>query len=631
MPLRLVAAFVLLISPVFASAEPIRLDVDASEVARRVIHVREVIPAEPGPLTLHYPKWIPGRHRPVGQISNVSGLRIAAKNEPLTWKRDDADPFTIHLTVPKGVDLIEVNFDLLLAAGTEGGAAFMTVASPKMMTMNWNDVLLYPKTAKAMTQPFLAAVRLPAAWKFGTALPPAEELKEGLASFREVTLETLIDSPLLAGEHVRIIPIGSEKGKHCVVLACDSPDGLEVTPETLKAWNQLPAETAALFGPNRPYADYTFLLGLSNHIPRAGIEHHQSSDNRLSELALVKAGERRMSATLFPHEFTHSWNGKYRRPADMIVPDYQTPQQTRLLWVYEGLTNYLGWLLAARCGLFTAEDAREYLAMTASRMSNSRGRAWRPLDDTAAAASVLFDAPRAWATARRAVDFYDEGTLLWLEVDVMIRTQTKGAKSLDDFCKAFFGTGDGKPAVKGYKFEDVVSALNAVSPHDWKTYFARRVEAVADSAPLDGITGAGWKLAFAEKPSELFTAQEGLSRGVNLLDSLGLLLGPEGAVTDVVPEMPAAKAGLAPGMKVLAVNSRRYTADGLKTAVANTKTDGKLDLLVESGDFFKTHALAYTGGTRYPRLEKLADHLDVLAEIVKPKGRLSDASKMRAV
>jgi len=306
----------------------------------------------------------------------------------------------------------------------------------------------------------------------------------------------------------------------------------------------------------------------------------------------------------------------------MIVADYQVPQQTRLLWVYEGLTNYLGWLLAARSGLFSPEDAREYLALTAARMTNSRGRAWRPLDDTAASASVLFDAPRSWASARRAVDFYDEGTLLWLDVDVMIRTATKGKKSLDDFCKAFFGTGSGKPEVKGYKLDDVIAALTAVDAStDWKRYFARRVEAVAESPPLEGITGSGWKLGFHEKPSDLFAAQEGLSRGVNLLDSLGLLLGAEGLVSDVVPERAAAKAGLAPGMKIIAVNGRRFSPEALKSVVANTKNGGKLELLVESGDFFKTHAVEYAGGLSYPRLEKASDRDDTLADIVKPHAK----------
>ncbi|HVL13368.1 MAG TPA: hypothetical protein VM529_12445 [Gemmata sp.] len=613
--------FVLLALPTAASGEPIRLDVDASGVTRRVIRVAETIPAESGPLTLHYPKWIPARHRPVGQISNVSGLKVTAKGETLAWRRDDADPFTIHLTLPEGVKAVEVTFELLLAAGSEGGAAFMTVASPKVMTMNWNDVLMYPKVAKPLDLPVRSTLTLPDRWKFGTALMPDEDPKQGQVAFREVPLGTLVDSPLLAGEHVRVVPIGLEKGRHRVVLACDSPDGLEAPEATIAAWNKLPVEAAALFGSNRPYESYTFLLGLSNHVPRAGIEHHQSSDNRLSELAMVKSAERRMAATLFPHEFIHSWNGKYRRPADMIVPDYQVPQQTRLLWVYEGLTNYLGWLLAARSGLFTAEDAREYLAMTAARMSNSRGRAWRPLDDTAAAASVLFDAPRSWGLSRRTVDFYDEGTLLWLEVDVIIRTKTKGAKSLDNFCRAFHGSGTGKPEVKGYKLEEVLATLNDVAPHDWKTHFQRRVEAVAESPPLEGIMGAGWRLAFAEKPSDLFAAREGTSRGADLLDSIGLAFAAEGAVADVVPDRPSAKAGLAPGMKLIAVNGRRFSADGLKAAVANTKTGGKLELLVESGDFFRTHAIEYAGGARYPRLERIDGQPDLLAEIVKPRGK----------
>jgi predicted metalloprotease with PDZ domain len=404
-----------------------------------------------------------------------------------------------------------------------------------------------------------------------------------------------------------------------VLLACDSPDGLEVPEATLTAWKKLPGEAKALFGPSQPYRNYTFLLGLSNHIPGAGIEHHQSSDNRLPELALLKAAERKAAVTLLPHEFSHAWNGKFRRPADMIMRDYQTPQQTRLLWVYEGLTNYFGWLLGARCGLYTPEEARDYLAMTASRMSNVRARKWRPLDDTAAAASTLFDATRSWRSARRAVDFYEEGTLLWLEVDVMIRTQTKGAKSLDDFCKVFFAGGAGKPEVTGYQLDDVLKALNAVAPYDWKAYFQRRVEAVAESPPLDGITSGGWKLTFTEKPTELFAAREGLSRGVDLSDSVGFAVGGDGLIGDIVPDSPASKAGLAPGMKLLAVNGRRFSPDGLKNAVAATKNGGKLELLAENGDFFKTHTLDYKDGARYPRLEKVTDKPDILAEIIKPK------------
>ena len=618
MPRLAFALLALVALPSLTSAQHIELRVDASEVARKVIHVRETIPAAAGRLTLHYPKWIPGRHRPVGQIANVTEFRVKAGGKLVEWKRDDADPFTVHVTVPPDTKEVEVTFDLLLAAGAEGGAQFMTVASPKVMMLNWNDVLVYPKGEKPMALTVVAAVKLPANWKYGTALLPSDEQKRGHIAFQDVTLETLIDSPLLAGEYVREVKLDD---RHRVVMACDSPDGLEVHADTLKAWKKLPGEAAALFGPAKPYAHYRFLLGLSNHIPQAGIEHHQSSDNRLPELALVKGAERKAAATLFPHEFAHAWNGKFRRPADMIMTDYQQAQQTRLLWVYEGLTNYFGWLLAARTGLMSADESRDYLAMTAARMTNVKARGWRPLDDTAAAASTLFDATRAWRSARRAVDFYDEGTLLWLEVDVMIRTQTKGAKSLDDFCKAFFGGGTGAPAVKGYRLDDVLAALNAVAPYDWKTHFARRVEVVADAPPLEGITGGGWELRFTEKPTDLFSSMEGLSKGVNLTDSVGFQVSADGLIGDTVPDSVAAKAGLAPGMKLLAVNGRRFTPDGLKTAVAATKTGGKLELLAESGDFFKAHALDYTGGARYPRLEKAEGKADVLAEIVKPKAK----------
>jgi predicted metalloprotease with PDZ domain len=621
MPRSALVLLALVAAPSFAPAQNIELSVDASEISRKVVHVRALIPAQPGqPLSLHYPRWIPGRHRPVGQIANVTEFRVRAGETALPWKRDDADPFSFHISVPRNAMAVEVTFDLLLAAGAEGGAQFMTVASPRVMTLNWNDVLVYPKCAAPLALAIDPAIRLPEKWKYGTALLLREE-KDGRAFFKTATLETLIDSPVLCGQHTRTILLGTgpERELHRIVLACDSPDGLEVPEATLKAWHRLPGEAAALFGPSRPYRDYTFLLGLSNHIPGAGIEHHQSSDNRLPELALVKVGERRAGATLLPHEFGHSWNGKFRRPADMIVPDYQSPQKTRLLWVYEGLTNYFGWLLAVRCGLMTPDEARDYLAMTAARMTNVRARAWRPLDDTAAAASTLFDATRSWRSARRAVDFYDEGTLLWLEVDVLIRTQTRGAKSLDDFCRAFFGGADGRSEVRGYRLEDVLDGLNAVAPYDWKGYFQRRVEVVAEAPPLEGITGGGWKLAYAEKPTDLFAALEGLSKGLNLADSIGVQVSGDGLVGDIVPAGAAAKAGLAPGMKVLAVNGRRFSPDGLKSAITAAKTDGKLELLVETGDFFKTHTVEYKGGLRYPRLERVEGKADVIAEIVKPK------------
>ncbi len=610
------SALILMPSLSLARAGNIELTVDATDVGRKIIRIREVIPTVAGPLTLYYPKWIPGRHRPVGQLANIADFRVKGGGKTLEWKRDDADPFAVHLTVPEGVKEVEITFELLLAAGSEGGARFMTVASPKVLTLNWNDVLFYPKCDAPLTLVFTARLKLPPRWGFGTALLHLPEPNE-IAAFKPVTLETLIDSPLLAGAHVREVPL-DDNGAHRVVMACDSPAGLEVPESTLAAWKNLPRETAALFGGSRPYTHYTFLLGLSNSIPRAGIEHHQSSDNRLGEFAMVKAAERKTAATLLPHEFVHAWNGKYRRPAGMIVPDYQVPHQTRLLWVYEGLTNYLGWLLAVRCGLLTPVEARDYLAVTSARMRNTHGRTWRPLDDTAAAASTLYDATRSWRSVRRAVDFYDEGTLLWLEADVMIRRQSKGTKSLNDFCKHFFAGGKNAATVKGYKLDDVLAALNEISPYDWKGHFRRRVEVVTETPPLSGITGGGWELRFTEKPTDFYASLEGLSKGVNLDNSLGFAVGGDGLLGDVVPDSPAAKAGLAPGMKLLAINGRRFTTDGLKRAVTATKSGGKLDLLAENGDFFKTHAVEYKGGAQYPRLERKANTPDILTEVVKP-------------
>jgi predicted metalloprotease with PDZ domain len=610
---RLALLAVLLARPAAAADPPVVVEVDLSDVARRVVHAKVTLPAVPGAMTLNYPKWIPGTHSPIGPVGEQAGLRVKAGGKVLPWTRDDVEPHSVHVDVPTGADSVEVTFDLLLQpAGAGGGlGSTLTSASPKLAVLNWNEVLVYPKGERSMTRPFRAAVKLPADWKHGTALP-ADKADGDRLSFPAVSLEELIDSPLLCGEYVKVVPIGAG---HRVVLASDSEAALDVPAETKKSWERLVVEAGKLFGA-RHYRSYTFLLALSNHVPSFGLEHHESSDNRLPELALTTPGVRAWAATLLPHEFVHSWNGKYRRPADMIVPDYQQAQRTRLLWVYEGLTNYLGEVLAVRSGLRTAEEGRDSLAVTADQMAYTRGRAWRPLDDTAAVNWVVGASPRGWSSYRRSLDYYPEGTLLWLEADVIIRTKTGGKKSLDDFCRRFFGVEGGRPRVKGYTLDELAAALGEVAEHDWKGHLTRRVSVPSESVPLDGITGAGWKLAYAEKPSPLFEAGEGIAKAVNLFPSVGLLVA-EGKVADVVPDGPAAKAGLAPGAKIMAVNGRDYTDAGMKAAVAATKTGGKLELLTKTGDFYQTFTVAYTGGARYPRLER-GTGPDVLADVFRP-------------
>jgi predicted metalloprotease with PDZ domain len=611
---------VLLIGGTAAAADPpgpVTVEVDLSDLGRRVIHNKVSFAAAPGPMTLNYPKWIPGTHGPIGPVGEQAGFRVKAGGKTLDWKRDDVDAHAYHVTVPEGATTVEVTFDLLLQPPGSGGwlGTTLTSASPKLAILNWNEVLVYPSGDGVMTRPCHATVKLPTGWKYGTALT-TETATGDRVKFAAAGLEELIDSPVLCGEYFKEIPIGPKDGpKHRVVLACDSPAGLDVPAETKAGWDRLVVETEKLFGA-RHYRAYTFLLALSDQVPSFGLEHHESSDNRVPELTLVTAPLRARAAALLPHEFVHSWNGKYRRPADMIVPDYQQAQKTRLLWVYEGLTNYLGEILAVRSGLRSTEDGRDALAATADQMAYARGRAWRPLDDTAAVNWVLGSSPQGWTAYRRSLDYYPEGTLIWLEADVIIRTKTKGQKSLDDFCRLFHGGEGGKPRVKGYTLDDLAAALNEVVKHDWKGHFTRRVSVPNEAPPLDGITGGGWKLTYGDKPSAMHEAGEGIAKGLNLFPSIGLSISG-GKVGDVLPDGPAYKAGLAPGVKVVAVNGREYSDAGLKAAVAATKDGGKLELLTKTGEFYKPLTIDYKGGLRYPHLER-GPGPDLLGDILKP-------------
>lgn len=602
-------------SPVCAADQPpIEVEVDLTSVLRRVVHAKVTIPANPGPLTLHYPKWIPGTHGPIGPISEQAGLRVMAGDKVIAWKRDDVDTHTIAITVPEGAKSVQVTFDLLLQPAGTGSwlGTTLTTASTKIAILNWNELLVYPKSEKALALPFSAAVKLPNGWKHGSALTTDKD-DDRRVSFATVSLETLIDSPLLCGEHFKEVSIGPG---HRVVLACDSAAGLEFPKEVQQQWARLTAEAGKLFG-TRHYREYTFLVALSDQTGYFALEHHESSDNRLPEKGLTVPAFRTFGAATLPHEYVHSWNGKYRRPADMVMPDYQKPQRTRMLWVYEGLTNYYGWVLATRAGLWTPEEARDSLALAADRMSTTRGRAWRPLDDTAAASFVLLPAPQGWTSYRRSLDYYDEGTLIWLEADVLIRQKTNGKKSLDDFCRAFHGGPGGKASVKGYTLDDLIMGLNGVVEHDWKSHFARRVSAPNEAPPLDGITGGGWKLVYKETSSAMFSTGESVFKNLNLTSSIGLLVG-DGKVLDIVPGSPAAKAGLAPGMKIVSVNDRKYAPEELRFAVAETKTGGKLELYIETGEFHKTHKIAYKDGAKFPALDRAGPTPDLLADILKP-------------
>ncbi|MCI0638254.1 MAG: hypothetical protein L0Y72_21130 [Gemmataceae bacterium] len=597
---------------------PIILRLDATEAPRRFLRAAMVIPAQPGPLTLYYPKWIPGEHGPTGPITDLAGLKIRAAGKDIPWRRDDEDMYAFHCKVPDGAEAVEVALDFL-SPGAAGGFSAGASLTPNLAVLSWNQTLLYPKRVPAREILVQASLRLPPDWKFDTALP-SEVVADGWARFRPVTLDTLIDSPVLCGRYFKKVALRpKEQGpEHAIALAGESARSIDMSPELKANLDRLIDEGGALFG-SRHYPSYTFLLALSDQIAHFGLEHHASSDNRVSE-GMLKDDQMKKNtwASLLPHEYVHSWNGKYRRPKDMVTDDFQKPQRTRMLWVYEGLTQYLGVVLTARCGLWTPEQFNDNLALVAEWAKNQRGRSWRPLEDTAVAAQLLYYARGDWAAWRRSVDFYDEGVLLWLEVDVLIRETTHGKKSLDDFCRRFFGGPDGKIQLKPFTFDELVADLDATAPHNWKDLLTKRLTATTEEPPLEGLRRAGWKLGYGAKQSELHKETEGDAKSIDATATIGLALREDGTINDVVPGTKAHKAGVGPGMKIIAVNARRWSDKVFRAALAATATSGRIELLVENGDLFQSVTLEYKGGERFPRLERIEGQPDLLEAIVRP-------------
>lgn len=602
-----------------AGTDPIQLAVDATGAPRSLLQARLHIPAAPGPLTLFYPKWLPGEHMPSGPINDLTGLEITAGGQPVRWQRDADDMYTFHLEVPAGADAVDVSLDFLLSPG--GSFSSGVSATAKLLDLNWNEVLLYPKVSAPLKLQYVATLRLPAGWEFGTALPVgiSTRSRPGEIDFLPAPLETLVDSPVIAGEYFRTIELTpGETPPHFIHLAADSADALDLSPADRRHFTHLVREANALFGAHH-YRDYHFLLTLSDFVSHFGLEHHESSDDRVAENYLTDESVRQSFPDLLPHELVHSWNGKYRRPAGLATPDYQQPMDDELLWVYEGLTDYLGKVLAARSGLETNEDFRETLALTAAALDHRAGRSWRSLADTTVAAQLLYVAPSAGLNWRRGTDFYPEGDLIWLEADTIIRRQTGDKRSLDDFCKEFYGGRSGPPAVVPYTFDDVVKALNAIAPYDWRGFFQRRVYDVAPRAPLGGIENAGWRLAYTNEVPDRLKALEGQRKFTDVTYSLGFSLGSDGNIGDVLPGTPAARAGIGPAMKLVAVNDRAWTPDILRAAVKSAVTNrAPIELLIENDDYFKTCRLDYHGGEKYPVLERAANRPDLLAEIIRP-------------
>lgn len=601
----------------------ITLNVDASHITRKIISAREHIPASPGPLTLVYPEWIPGNHGPTGPITDVVNVHFLANGQPLPWQRDGVDMYAFHIAVPAGVTEIEADFASVGEFSQGADFNLGNTSTAVQGDLNWDQIVLYPSGSKSDAIKVKAAVTLPANWSYATALPGSIQ-EDSHVRFDTVSLTTLVDSPVMMGSIAKqfdVTPPG-EARKHTLSVFGETPGDLALGDERIAGFRNLVAETGALFGA-RHYHDYHFLVeahGDANN----GLEHHQSSDNQVPELGMVTPSYNAESGYLLAHEMTHSWNGKYRRPAGLATANYQQPMIGDLLWVYEGLTSYFGEVLAVRAGLDTPSDFRDRLANDEAVLAYRTGRDWRPLQDTATAAQLLYLASPHWEELRRSTDYYIEGPLLWLEVDSIMRKESHGAKSIDDFARAFYGPPSldpgNDPSVAPYTFDDVVKALNAVVPYDWAGLLRKRVDALRPAPPTPGLEAAGWRVVYSDVQSQASKDAEATTDTIDLRPSIGLLLDLNGEIIDMLPDSAAGRAGLAPDWKIAAVNRRVYSADGLKSAIVAARTNRQpITLMVLHDNYFSDIVVDYTDGLRYPHLERIGGKLDLLETIARPR------------
>jgi predicted metalloprotease with PDZ domain len=608
------------LAPAMAQKTPIQITADLTDAPRKLYHAEIDLPVTAGPLTLTTPQWIPGTHSAAGPGQWITGVVFTANGQTLPWRRDDVNLFAFHIVVPKGVTTLHAHLDCIVTARV----------TQKMAVLEWEKLLLYPANTPVRDIPIQPSLKVPAGWGIGTALTPAGSepypvpAAGSVTRFAVTNVEQLEDSPLITGQYFHEFPLAPTiTPKHFLDVVSDYPEDANMRPATLAEVANLVREADALYGSHH-YNAYHFLLTLSDVAGGEGLEHGQSSDNGVGEKGYADEAHQLRESDLLSHEFTHSWNGKYRRPAGLYQPDFATPQLGALLWVYEGMTEYLGNVLAARSGLKTPAQYRDILALTAAEMDSTTGRQWRSTEDTADAASILRGGNPGWSNWKRGQDYYFEGELLWLDADTLIRKLTQNKKSLDDFEKIFLGKGGNTgPLIVPYNFDELVQDLNAVTPYDWATFLHDRVDKINPRADLAGIEQGGYKLVYKDKPSpgERMLAAAGGRRavGVDCWYSIGLRIGADGGISDVRWNGPADKARLAPGEKIIAVDGQIFSADALREAIRKTKGSTEpMRLIVQADNFVSNAEIDYHDGERFPALERVDGTPAYLDDVIKP-------------
>ncbi|MGH8318394.1 MAG: M61 family metallopeptidase [Steroidobacteraceae bacterium] len=598
---------------------PVALTVGLPHPSQKIFTVHEVMPVRPGSLTLYYPEWIPGDHAPDGPIDEMMGLEITAGGKRIAWHRDDVDMFAFHLTVPAGLDRIDVTFQFPASDRI----------TPHLMGLEWNVATLYYAGYPTRAQIFQPTLVIPAGWGYASALQ-TEKRSGGRITFKPVPLNTLVDSPVIAGQYFReidVTPPASPVHRY-LDLVGDTAAAIDISAAQIADYRRLVEQEQALFHSHH-YDDYHFLLTLSDYVSTGGLEHHRSSDDRARSGAkmFADADHFMLDASLLPHEYTHSWNGKFMRPAQLWQPDFERPEHTGMLWVYESLDVYLGDMLTVRSGLWSPNTWRQVVAYRAAVMAHRPGRDWRPLIDTTVAAQLLYGSPMHWSNWRRGTDFYREGQLLWLAVDMKIRTLSHDRHSIDDFARRFFGVDNGSFVTRTYTFNDIVDALNAVQPYDWAGFLHGWLYGVGRQVPLlSGIEASGWQLVYTDKPSRYQNAVENVGegelegKGVNEMFSVGMFLENAGEVEDVLWGGPAFKAGLAPGMRLIAINGQPYSTQALRAGIVHAQKSGApLRIQAQDDGTVERYTVDYDGGLRYPHLVRIPGRTDYLEQILAPK------------
>jgi predicted metalloprotease with PDZ domain len=593
----------------------LEIALDTTDNVRGIFKVRQRIPVTaPGELVMLFPEWIPGNHKAAGEIAKVAGVHFSAGGKPLAWRRNPLDVYAFHVDVPAGVRTVDLDFEYISATAPNQGRI---VSTPQMQSIRWWSSSMYPAGYYVRNIPVRASVTVPQGWTVAAALRPTGQAAGNRITFDPVSYQTLIDSPMIAGRNYRRIPL---KPNVNLEVIADNQAELAARPEHIAAHRSLVDQALKLYGAEH-FDHYDFLLTISDSLGGAGLEHHRSSENGVARGYFTDWAGALTDRDLLPHEYVHSWNGKFRLGRDLWTPDYRMRMENSLLWVYEGQTQFYGFVLAARSGMWSKQETLDAIASTAAAYGDGTpGRSWRTLVDTTNDPIIANRAPQAWRSWQRSEDYYSEGLLIWLDVDRIIRQQSGGARSLDDFARAFFGMRHGDWGELPYDLNEIIATLNRVQPYDWAGYLNARVYSVAPRPPLEGITQGGYRLVYREEPTAWTKSLQSGGKYVDLTYSIGASIGNDGKIRSVLWDSPAFRHQLTIGQEIAAVNGQAFSPDSLRGAIAAAKASRRpIVLLVKHGDQFRTVNLEYYGGLRFPALERVGSGPSTLDALLAPR------------